>query len=81
MSTEAQELIAQLEFPDIRPELREELHHAWRVAADEARLAFGEWSAAGTHELDRRYFAYVAAADREHAAAVHLQRNVEASAG
>jgi hypothetical protein len=81
MSTEAQELIAPLDFPDPRPEITEELHHACRVAADEARLAFGEWSAAGTHELDRRYFAYVAASDREHAAAVHLQRSVEARAG
>jgi hypothetical protein len=81
MSTDALELIAALDFPDLRPEIREDLHHAWRVASDEARLAYMEWSAAGKGEVDRSYFAYVAAADREHAAAMHLQRNVEASAG
>jgi hypothetical protein len=80
MSPEAQSLLAGLDFPDLRPEIAEELHHAWSVARDEALLAYRDWCAAGEHELDRAYCTYVAAADREQAAAMHLQRNIEANA-
>jgi hypothetical protein len=80
MNTETQDLIAGLDIPDLRPEIKEELHHAWTVARDEALLAYREWSAASDEHLDLGYFAYLAAADREEAAARHLQRNVEADA-
>jgi hypothetical protein len=76
MSPEAQELIAAFDFPDLRPQIREELHHAWSIARDEALLAYREWSAAGESGLANAYYTYVAAADREEAAALHLQRNV-----
>ena len=80
MSPEAQALLAGLDFPDLRPEIAGELHDAWRVARDEALLAYRDWCAAGEQELGRAYCTYVAAADREQAAAMHLQRNIEANA-
>jgi hypothetical protein len=79
MSLHAQDWIDSLDIPDLRPEITEELHHAWTVARDEALLAYREWSAADVDQADHAYFAYVAAADREGAAAVHLQRNVAAN--
>jgi hypothetical protein len=78
MSNHGHDLIAGLDFPDLRPEIREELHHAWRVARDEALLAYREWCAASAGHLDSAYFTYLAAADREQAAAHHLRLNVEA---
>jgi hypothetical protein len=81
MTPEAQALLAGLDFPDLRPEITEELHHAWSAARDEALLAYRDWCAAGERELDRAYFTYVAAADREEAAATHLQRNIEGRVG
>jgi hypothetical protein len=80
MNIEAHDLMATFDIPDLRPEIREELHHAWAVAYDEAVLAYREWSAASEDHLELGYFAYVAAADREEAAARHLQRNVESDA-
>jgi len=81
MSIDMQTWIDSLDLPDLRPEITEELHHAWTVARDEARLAYQEWCEAYEDEADRAYFAYVAAADREGAAALHLQRNIEANPG
>jgi hypothetical protein len=78
MTPEGQGLLAELDFPDLRPEITEELQHAWSVARDEAVLAYRDWCAAGELGLDRGYFTYLAAADREQAAAIHLQRNIEA---
>jgi hypothetical protein len=78
MSPEARELTARFDMPDLRPEIREELHHAWSAARDEALLAYRDWCSAGAEERDSAYVAYVAAADREEAAALHLRRNVEA---
>jgi hypothetical protein len=79
MSMEAQDWIDSLDIPDLRPEITGELHHAWSIARDEALLAFREWCHAGADQHDPAYFAYVAAADREEAAALHLQRNVQAN--
>lgn len=78
MTPEGHGLLAELDFPDLRPEITEELQHAWSVARDEAVLAYRDWCAAGELELERAYFTYLAAADREQAAAIHLQRNIEA---
>ncbi len=79
MSIDAQNWIDSLDIPDLRAEITEELHHAWGVARDEAVLAYREWCHAGADQEDPAYFAYVAAADREEAAALHLQRTVEAN--
>jgi hypothetical protein len=79
MSIDTQDWIDSLDIPDLRPEITEELHHAWRVARDEALLAYREWCHAGADEEDAAYCAYVAAVDREEAAALHLQRNVQAN--
>jgi hypothetical protein len=79
MSMEAQDWIDSLDIPDLRAEITEELHHAWSVARDEALLAYRQWCNAGEDEEDPAYFAYVAAVDREEAAALHLQRNVQAN--
>jgi hypothetical protein len=78
MTPEGQCLLAELDFPDLRPEITEDLRHAWSVARDEALLAYRDWCAAGGRELDVAYFTYLAAADREQTAAIHLQRNIEA---
>jgi hypothetical protein len=77
MSEHGHYLIATLSFPDLRPEIREELRHAWRVARDEALLTYREWCAASADDVDNAYFTYLAAADREQAAALHLRLNVE----
>jgi hypothetical protein len=79
MSMEAQDWIDSLDIPDLRAEIAEELHHAWSVAQDEALLAYRQWCDAREDEEDPAYFAYVAAVDREEAAALHLQRNVQAN--
>jgi hypothetical protein len=76
---DTQGLIDLFALRDQRPEITEELHHAWTVAREEGRLAYQAWCAADEHEVDRAYFAYVAAADREEAAALHLQRHLEAN--
>jgi hypothetical protein len=76
---EAHDRIDAMDIPDLRPELPEELHHAWRVARDEAVLAYRVWCDAGEDHEDRAYFAYVAATEREEAAALHLQRDVQAN--
>jgi hypothetical protein len=80
MNTDTHDLIAGLHVPDLRAELGEELRHAWRVACDEALLAYRDWCAADADEAQEAYFTYLAAADREHAAALHLQRSAEARA-
>lgn len=73
MSTDTLDLISSLDFPDLRPEIRQELHDAWRVARDEALLAYRVWTDALEEQMDAAYFAYLAAADREEAAALHLR--------
>jgi hypothetical protein len=77
MSADAQDFFVGLDMPDLRPEIREELHDAWTAARDESLLAYREWSAAREDDLELGYFAYIAAADREAAAARHLQRNCD----
>jgi hypothetical protein len=72
--------IAGLDLPDLRPEIREDLHDAWAAARDEAIIAYHEWCAACEDDREHAYYAYLAAADREEAAARHLQQNVEAPA-
>jgi hypothetical protein len=79
MNPEAHQLIARFDLPDLRPEITDELHHAWSVARDEALLAYRDWGASEKDDRDLAYLAYVAAADREEAAARHFQRNVEAN--
>jgi hypothetical protein len=79
MSPEAQILPFGLDFPDLRLEIAGELRDAWRVARDEAVLAYRDWCSADEDEVDAAYWTYLAAADREHAAAMHLQRNTEAN--
>jgi hypothetical protein len=78
MTPDTLELINGLDMPDLRPEIREELQHAWRVARDEAVIAYREWCEAGEDDLGLGYAAYAAAADREEAAARHPQLNIEA---
>jgi hypothetical protein len=78
MTMESLDWIDSLDIPDLRQEITEELRHAWSVARDEALLAYWAWCHAGCDE-DGAYFAYVAAVDREEAAALHLQRNVQAN--
>jgi len=80
MPAESHDLIAAIDFPDLRPEVTEELQDAWRAARDEALLSYRDWCAAAEEHLERAYFAYLASADREEAAALHLQRNVETEA-
>jgi hypothetical protein len=80
MNTQTQDPIAGLDLPDLRVDITEELQHAWRVARDEALLAYRDWCGAGETQAHEAYFTYRAAADREHAAALHLQRNAETRA-
>jgi hypothetical protein len=76
---EPRDWIDSLDMPDLSQEITEELRHAWSVAMDEALLAYRAWCHADGDQEDHAYFAYVAAVDREEAAAVHLQRNVQAN--
>jgi hypothetical protein len=79
MTMEPRHWIDALDIPDLRQEITEELRHAWSVARDEALLAYRAWCHAGGDQEGPAYFAYVAAVDREEAAALHLQRNVQAN--
>jgi hypothetical protein len=81
MHTDSQDPIATLHLPVVRLEASEDLRHAWHVARDEALLAYRDWCAAEEDCREGAYFAYVAAADREQAATLHLQRSVEAGSG
>lgn len=51
----------------------EELHEEWRSARNQALLAYRVWSQAASLEKRDAYVAYVAAADREAAAADHMR--------
>lgn len=50
----------------------EELREAWKSARDQALLAYRVWSDAAPREKRDAYVAYIAAADREAAAADHM---------
>jgi hypothetical protein len=77
MHLDLQDLITGFQVPDLRREVREDLLDAWAAARDEALLAYREWCDAEELYQEHAYYAYLAAADREEAAALHLQRNVE----
>ena len=51
-----------------------DLWRAWRAACDDLRTAYDAWLAARAAETADRYCGFVAAADREEAAAVALER-------
>ena len=51
----------------------------WRAARDESTAAYGAWSAAPDDEKRRAYIAYLAALDREGAAADDYARAAEAA--
>jgi hypothetical protein len=73
-------LLARYDAPDLRPAVRQDLRDAWDAACDDAETAYCGWSAAEKPAQEQAYYAYVAAADREEAAALRLQRHVEADA-
>jgi hypothetical protein len=52
----------------------EDLHMAWRDAANDARLAYLDWIEGGTGDARSRCAVYVAAADREAVAAQTLEQ-------
>ena len=79
MNTPREHTNSALEQRALRPELREELHDAWRSSCDEALIAYRIWSEVGHDDKAEAYVAYVAALDREQAAADCLRLNVEAS--
>jgi hypothetical protein len=59
----------------------EELYDAWCAARDEARFAYDEWCDAPWPERGEAYAVYVAAADREQAAAELYRRSVSTTRG
>jgi hypothetical protein len=60
--------------------LCQEIHDAWRSAQDDALAAYRDWSTAGREAEPDAYAAYVAAVDREQAAAEHLMGLRQAAA-
>jgi hypothetical protein len=54
----------------------EDLRDAWRAACDDVRAAYDAWCIAPTSEAGDRYCGFVAAADREEAAAAALKRRL-----
>jgi hypothetical protein len=52
---------------------RATLWEAWLLARDDAGAAYRAWSRASREPRAEAYWAYVAAADREAAAAAHLR--------
>ena len=80
MHTDMQTLLARFDAPDLRPAVRQDLRDAWTAARDEARTAYRGWCAAEKPDRVEAYYAFVAAADREEAAALRLQRHVETDA-
>ncbi len=66
--------ITKTSAPGLRLQGRsEELHEEWRSARNQALLAYRVWSQAASREKRDAYAAYVAAADREAAAADHVR--------
>ena len=59
----------------------DDLKDAWEVARDEGLLAYHDWCEAPPQHKGDCYFAYLAAADREAAAADHLRRERQAPRG
>ena len=55
--------------------LRHDIQHAWTAARDEAAAAYDGWCAAPWSRKRDAYAAYVAAADREEAAASLLMQS------
>ena len=64
--------------PGIDPE---DLWDAWRAACDDVRTAYNAWCTAPTAEAADRYCGFVAAADREEAAAAALKRRLRSAIG
>jgi len=58
-----------LEYPRLRRACAVELRHAWRTAQWDAIRAYADWCAAPPAAREDAYVVYVAAADREGAAA------------
>ena len=59
----------------------EALLDAWRDACDDARAAYAAWCAASRYRADEAFAVFVAAADREEAAAEALARWVRCISG
>lgn len=59
--------------PDLPLHGQGEEHEAWKSARDQALLAYRVWSEAASREKRDGYVAYVAATDREAAAADHVR--------
>jgi hypothetical protein len=76
MHTDMRALLEGFDVPDLRPAVREDPQDAWTAARDEALLAYREWYAASELDQEHAYYVYLAAADREEAAALHLQRHL-----
>jgi hypothetical protein len=54
--------------------LTDDAYMAWVAAETESEEALGAWLAGGSVDRDQAYFVYLAALDREEAAARNLQR-------
>jgi hypothetical protein len=65
----------------LRVHRREEFRHAWCTATNEAALAYRRWCSAAAEGKRDAYAVYMAAADREAAAATAYQRNLEPGRG
>jgi hypothetical protein len=69
-TTVSQDKVAEiLRSPRLRRVYAVELHDAWRIAQWDALRAYADWCAAPSAARKDAYVAYVAAADREDAAA------------
>ena len=55
----------------------EALRDAWRAACDDLQTAYDGWRTASTAETADRYWGFVAAVDREEAAAAALQYRLQ----
>jgi hypothetical protein len=63
-------------FGDRPADRRAKLLGAWRAACEEAWLSYAHWCSAPASERALAHAVYVAAADREAAAAEHLSRGM-----
>jgi hypothetical protein len=70
-----------LEERALLPELRGELYDAWHSACDQALMAYRVWSQAPDSDKQDAHVAYLAALDREEAAAEHIRCASRATAG
>jgi hypothetical protein len=74
------ELVAERTVAEIGIRLLDNAYSSWLAAESEASAALGSWLGAAGRSREDAYCAYVAAVDREHAAAHDLQRLFEIAA-